>query len=63
MLKMNYDDEINVVILDEKVTAELNDHFLEDIENSEKVEIGKWKERSPIKKISEKITGLFRQEI
>lgn len=57
------DDEINVVILDEQVTGELNDHFLEDLKHCDKVEKGRWKKRSLMKRVSEKITHLFDQQI
>ena len=57
------DDEINVVFLDEQVAGELNDHFLEDLEHCEKVEKGRWKKRSLLKKASEKATHLFNQQI
>lgn len=57
------DDEINVVILDEQVTGELNDHFLEDLEHCDKIKKGRWKKRSLIKRASEKITHLFDHQI
>lgn len=57
------DDEINVVILDEEVTGELNDHFLEDLEHCEKIESGQWKKRGLLRKASEKVTKLFTDQI
>lgn len=57
------DDEINVVFLDEKVAGELDDHFLEDLKHCEKVEKGRWKKRSLLKKALEKATHLFNQQI
>ncbi len=57
------DDEINVVILDEQVTGKLNDHFWEDLEHCEKIEKGRWKKRSLLKRASEKITNLFDDQI
>lgn len=57
------DDEINVVILDQQVTGELIDHFLEDLKHCEKVEKGRWKKRSILKRASEKITYLFDDQI
>jgi cardiolipin synthase A/B len=57
------DDEINVVILDEQVTGELDDHFLEDLEHCEKIEKGRWIRRSMLKRVSEKVTLLFNQQI
>ncbi len=57
------DDEINVVILDEQVTGELNAHFLEDLEHCEKVEKGRWEKRSLLKRVLEQVTQLFDQQI
>lgn len=57
------DDEINVVILDERVTGELNEHFLEDMEHTEKIQKGRWKKRSLLKRVKEKITDLFANQI
>lgn len=57
------DDEINVVMLDEEVTGELNDHFTVDLEHCEKVEEGEWKKRGIIKRTAEQITNLFDDQI
>ena len=57
------DDEINIVILDEQVAGELDDHFLEDLKHSEKIDKGRWKRRSLLKRASEKVTLLFDQQI
>ena len=57
------DDEINVVILDEKVTGELNDHFEDDLKHCEKVETGQWKKRSLLNRATEKITHLLDDQI
>lgn len=57
------DDEVNVVILDEKVAGELNDHFQEDLNHCDKVENGRWKRRGLFKRVSEKVTNLFDHEI
>ena len=57
------DDEINVVIIDEQVTGELIDHFQEDLKHCDKVDKGQWKKRSFFKRVSEKITHLFDDQI
>ena len=57
------DDEINIVILDEQIAGELDDHFLEDLKHSEKIDKGRWKRRSLLKRASEKVTLLFDQQI
>lgn len=57
------DDEINVVILDEKITGELDEDFLEDLKYCDEVEKGRWKKRSVLKRVSEKVINLFDHEI
>ena len=57
------DDEVNVVILDKDVAGLLNDHFIEDLECSDKISESRWKRRSPFKKITEKVSNLFSQQI
>lgn len=57
------DDEINIVILDEQITGELMDHFLDDLKDCDIVEIGRWKKRSLLKRASEKFSSLFNHEI
>lgn len=57
------DDEINVVILDKKVTEELNDHFMVDLKRCDKVDNSRWKKRSVMKRVSEKVTNLYKHEI
>lgn len=57
------DDEINVVILDEQITGELIDHYMEDLKYCDEIEYERWKSRSLIKKFSEKMTNLFSQQI
>lgn len=48
------DDEVNVVILDEEVAGQLNDHFDDDFAGSEKIEKGRWKQRNLFKRVKEK---------
>jgi cardiolipin synthase A/B len=60
---MLQDDEINVVILDQKITEELNHHFEEDLKASEPVDPSRWKKRGLIKRSMEKATGLFQRQI
>lgn len=57
------DDEVNVVILDTDVAGSLNDHFMEDLESSEKVSKRRWKRRSLFKRTTEKLTNMFSQQI
>jgi cardiolipin synthase len=57
------DDEVNVVILDEKINGELNDHFTDDLNYCEKIKPGLWKKRSLLKRATEKVTLLFNHQI
>jgi cardiolipin synthase A/B len=57
------DDEVNVVILDRDVSGILNDHFTEDLKSSDKISEDRWKRRSLFKRVTEKVTNLFSQQI
>lgn len=57
------DDEINLVLMDKQINAELSSHFEEDLGNSEKVVPRRWKKRSPFRKITERLTRIFKQEL
>jgi cardiolipin synthase A/B len=57
------DDEVNVVILDRDVAGILNDHFTEDLKSSDKISEDRWKRRSLFKRVTEKVTNLFSQQI
>ena len=60
---MMKDDEINIVVLNEELTKELNVHFDNDLEFCDKVEKDSWNGRPVWKKSLEKMTNLFKQEI
>lgn len=57
------DDEINLVIIDSKVSNILSDHFEEDLSFSDKLEKSRWKKRSLFRKGIEKITRLVKQQL
>lgn len=57
------DDEINVVILDDQIANELNKHFSEDLDHTEKIKRGRWKKRSFLKRALENITNIFDDQI
>lgn len=57
------DDEVNVVVLDEDVTIQLNNHFKEDLTHCEEIEKGRWKKRSMLKRATEKVTGVIKRQI
>lgn len=60
---MMKDDEINIVVLDEALTEELNVHFDSDLEYCEKVTPEDWNGRPAWKKSLEKLTNLVKQQI
>ncbi len=57
------DDEVNVVILDKNITAELNEHFSGDLKSCEKITEDRWKKRGWYKRSLEKVTGILDQQI
>lgn len=57
------DDEVNVVVLDEDVAIQLNNHFKEDLAHCEKIEKDRWKKRSLLKRAAEKVTGVINRQI
>ena len=52
------DDEVNMVILDPEITAELDDHFDDDVARSEPIEPDRWADRGPVQRVKEAVTGL-----
>ncbi len=55
------DSELNVSFYDEAVAAELERHFLEDLDVSEEFDLERWKQRSLGKRAGEYAGELFRQ--
>lgn len=51
--------EVNALIYDEKITLELRERFLEDLQQSEGVVLEKWIHRSKMQKMQESIARLF----
>ncbi len=51
--------EVNALIYDEKITLELRERFLEDLQESDEVVLEKWIERSKVQKMQESIARLF----
>ena len=58
---MALDEEINMVVLDDAVTATLDRHFDEDLERSIRLEPGRWNERSPWQQTFELVARPFRR--
>ncbi|PXY00910.1 cardiolipin synthase [Marinifilum breve] len=51
--------EVNALIYDEKITLELRERFLEDLQQSEEIVLEKWIHRSKKQKMQESIARLF----
>lgn len=57
------DDEINLVLIDKKISSELSSHFEEDLLHTDRVEKRRWKKRSFFRRISEGLTRTIKQEL
>ena len=55
-----YNFEGNVVTTDNKCAQTLGEHFIEDLKNSEEVELGAWRKRPFTEKVKEFLAGLIR---
>ena len=51
--------EVNALVYDEKVTLELRDRFLQDLEQSTEINLEQWTSRNKIQKLKESIARLF----
>jgi cardiolipin synthase len=49
------DDEVNMVVFDPRVTAELDAHFDDDLSRSEPIEPGEWSRRGPVQRAKEAV--------
>ena len=52
------DDEVNLVVFDPEVAAELDAHFDDDLARSERIEAGQWSDRGPLQRAKEAATSL-----
>ncbi len=57
----NYDEEINLVVIDPALVAELDEHFDADLERSVRIEPGRWAKRSLAQQVVEKATAPVRR--
>ena len=57
------DAELNVSFYDKAVVAELERHFLEDLDVAEEFDLGRWKNRSLAKRMGEYAGEVFRQSL
>ena len=57
------DDEVNLVVLDPEVVAELDRHFDEDLARSEAVGPGDWGDRTLVQRTKEAVAGLVDEHL
>lgn len=55
----NINFEINAMMYDEATSMELKSHFMEDLEDSEEVDLERWRNRSKIQKLKESYARLW----
>jgi cardiolipin synthase A/B len=55
------DEEINVVVVDERIASELDAHFEADLERSVRIERGRWERRSLWQRTAEKVVTPVRR--
>ena len=55
------DEEINVVVVDERIASELDAHFEADLERSVRIEPGRWERRSLWQRTAEKVVTPVRR--
>lgn len=60
---MMKDDEVNMVVIDEELTIQLNGHFQADLEICEKIDESRWNGRPKWRKSLEIFTNLIKQQI
>ncbi len=53
------DDEVNMMLFDPRVTAELDAHFDHDVSRSDRVDPGEWSKRGPVQRAKEAVTTLL----
>jgi cardiolipin synthase A/B len=59
MRSLRHDEEVDVVLLDERVTALLDAHTDEDLARSVRVEPDGWEERRPARDLPRRVVGLI----
>jgi cardiolipin synthase A/B len=59
MRSLRHDEEVDVVLLDERVTALLDAHTEEDLARSRRVEPDGWEERRPARGLPRRLVGLI----
>jgi cardiolipin synthase len=56
---MRLNDECNIIMIDEAVTAELDRHFAEDLEVSEEIDLDRWDDRGVVQRAKEVAVDAF----
>jgi cardiolipin synthase A/B len=54
-----HDEEVDVVLLDRDLTARLDAHTDQDLSRCERVEPGRWSERSPTRRAARRLVGII----
>jgi cardiolipin synthase A/B len=57
---LNCDEEINMVIFDHSIVETLDRHFDEDLERSVRIDPARWKKRSALQRVKEKLVAPLR---
>ena len=60
---LEFDDEVNLVVFDSQVVAELDAHFEEDVARSEPVDPSSWEDRSVVQRVKEAATDLVERHL
>jgi cardiolipin synthase len=60
---MALQEEINCSVMDPGVVAELEKDFLEDFDDSEEIDLDRWRQRSPAARAYEAVSALFRHSL
>lgn len=56
---MRLNDECNIIVIDEAITATLDRHFAEDLEVSEEIDLERWDDRGAAQRATEAVTEVF----
>jgi cardiolipin synthase len=56
-------DELNLSVFDSGVAATLEDHYREDLEDAEELDLDRWRARPPLARLKEEASSLLRREL
>ncbi len=60
---MRKDDEIALVILNKEITAILDQHYSDDLQACEHIDLNNWRKRSPLQRLGETTMRLFKSQM